>query len=195
MKKTIIGLVGEKGSGKETFGDLLIKLLPEKKILRIRSSDILSESLELWEIEKTRENLQDLAIIMDNHFGKGTLSKAVKKRIEGMDADIVIFDGVRWDSDVELIRSFPENYIIYVTANLDIRFKRIKNRKEKAFEEGTTMDQFMHEEKKLTELQIPKIGETADFKLENNSNLDELKRQVNTFCQKLILQESNPSKG
>lgn len=185
MNKTIIGLVGEKGSGKETFGDLLQAIAPQKKIIRIRSSDILSETLTLWDIPKTRENLQDLAIYMDQGFGKGTLSQAVFKRIEKSEADIVIFDGVRWDTDVDLIRKFPKNFLIYVTADLEVRFERIKARKEKAFEEGTTLKQFMHEEKKLTELQIPKIGKTADFKIENNGNLEDLKQKVEEISTKI----------
>lgn len=184
--KIIIGLVGEKGSGKETFGNLLQELIPEKKIVRIRSSDILSETLTLWDIPKTRENLQDLAIYMDQGFGKGTLSHAVFARIEKMDADIVIFDGVRWETDVDLIRKFPKNFLVYVTASLETRFERIKTRKEKAFEEGTTLKQFMHEEKKLTELQIPKIGKEADFKIENNTSLQDFKTQVKKFIELLV---------
>ena len=88
-----------------------MELLPSQTILRVRSSDILVETLQLWNIPKTRENLQDLAIYMDRGFGKGTFSGTVKHRIEQMEVDIIIFDGVRWLTDVDLIKSFKRNLI------------------------------------------------------------------------------------
>lgn len=179
--KLVIGLVGEKGSGKETFGDILEKLLPGEKIVRIRSSDILAETLTLWGIPKTRENLQDLAIIMDGHFGDGTLSNAVAKRINSLKADIVIFDGVRWLTDVTLIKSFPKNYLIYVTASLKLRFNRLRARKQKADEKSLTYKQFLHEENKKTEKFISEIAEGADFKIENDSTLPDFKKRIKSL--------------
>lgn len=183
--KIVIGLVGEKGSGKETFGDILKKLAVEKKVARVRSSDILNETLGNWDIECTRENLQDLAIIMDEHFGVGTLSHAVGKRINAIKADIIIFDGVRWMSDVTLIRSFTKSYLIYIAAPLKLRFERLKTRKQKKDEESLTLKQFVRQEKKKTELDIPKIAQMADVKIDNDSNLLELKQKIKQFYRSL----------
>ncbi len=178
MDKLIIGLVGEKGSGKETFGNLLQELLPSKKIVRVRSSDVLVETLALWNIEKTRENLQNLAIWMDETFGDGTLSDVVKHRIEELEADIVIFDGIRWMTDVKLINNFPHHLLIYITAPLKIRFERLKKRQEKMYEETTSFEQFIKEEQKKNELLIPKIGEEADIKIVNDETVEKFKELI-----------------
>ena len=176
----IIGLVGEKGSGKETFGNLLMELVKGKKIFRIRFSDILNYTLKLWDLDLTRENLQNLAIAMDGAYGAGTLSQAIAKQIKDSEADIVILDGIRWQSDVDLLKSFPKNILVYITADLDIRYHRLKLRQEKK-DEAKTYQQFMKEEQAQNELLIPRIGSKADIKITNNASLEGLKEKVREF--------------
>lgn len=181
MEKLVIGLVGEKGAGKETFSKILTGLLPKTSISTISSGKFLKESLALWDIESTRVHLQRLAIIMDNEFGKGTVTQAIKTRILNDPAEIVIFDGVRWQTDVDLIRSFPTNFLIYITAEQRVRFARLVNRDEKAGEKNTSWEQFLKEELEETETQIPKLGDRADFKINNNGDLEALKAKVVEF--------------
>lgn len=182
--KIVVGLVGEKGSGKETFGNFLMEIAKDlpagrqgRKVIRVRFSDLLNETLKLWSLLATRENLQNLAIIMDKEFGDGTLTQAIFQRIQALDGDLIILDGVRWESDEKLIRSFPKNFLIYITASKDLRFERLKKRQEKV-DEAKTFAQFMKEEQSKTETLISKIGQKADFKLENNSGFEELKKQT-----------------
>lgn len=179
--KLVIGLVGEKGSGKETFGNILQGLIPNTAIQRVHFSDILVETLDLWSFPKTRENLQTLARYMEDGFGRGTITNAVKGRVINSTADIVIIDGVRWEPDLELVRSFPKNVLVYVTADVETRYKRTKLRKEKAYEDATSREQFLKEEAAKNETLIPGIGADADFKVNNNGDLEQLKEQVEKF--------------
>lgn len=179
--KLIIGLVGEKGGGKETFGELLISLLPNKRICHIRFSDLLAETLNLWSIPKTRQNLQKIAVAMKDEFGVNTLPDALFDKINQVECDIVLLDGVRWESDVKLVRNFKENVLVYVTADLMVRYNRIRKRNEKAFEDATSFEQFMKEEKAENELLIPKIGHEADFMAINNTSVEDLKKQIQHF--------------
>lgn len=184
----VIGIVGEKASGKETWGNLLFEFLDAEgsTYTRIRSSDILNETLNLWHIPSTRENLQKLPVGMESMFGEGSLTRAVEARIRSLASDIVIFDGVRWYSDVAMIRSFPDNLLIYVTACVDTRFMRIRNRKEKVGEFGLSYEQFLKEEHATTEIHIPKIGKGADYTFENNGDVLELSGSVGDFYQSAI---------
>lgn len=180
-QKIVIGLVGEKGSGKETFGNLLQEILLDQKIYRIRFSDILVDTLKIWDIPKTRENLQKLAVVMKNGFGEERLPHAVETRINQSDADIVLIDGIRWMADVNFLKSFDKNLLVYITANLKIRYERLKNRSEKVYEEATTFEQFMKEEQAENELLIPKIGSGADYKIINNGTFEQFKKEVRAF--------------
>ncbi len=175
--KLVIGLVGEKGSGKQTFVNF-IRLVQDYSIRQIRFSDILGQTLVLWDIPNTRENLQQLSIAMKDSFGQEALAHAAEFNIENETADIIILDGARRESEIEIIRKQTPNLLVYITANQNLRFERLKNRSEKVGETGLSHEQFMKEETVETETLIPQLGAKADVKIENNGSLEEFKKQV-----------------
>lgn len=187
--KLVIGLIGEKGSGKGLFVELL-KKLGEKANLYIaaeKSSNILAETLTLWGLPLTRSNLQQLAIIMNAKYGPTTLSDAVKHRINNdFNAKIVMYDGIRWPADVEMIRSFPKNTLVYITAPAEIRYKRTLERHEKAGEGSATFEQFMAEEQVATETQIVEISKQADIRIENIGTREEFEGKVKDFFENFL---------
>ncbi len=185
--KLIIGLVGEKGSGKETFGKFL-KEATNKKVAHIRFSDLLAETLDAWFLPKTRENLQKLAVVIKDGFGPDTLSHATYERIKNLKEEIIIIDGVRWESDVELIRKFPNSLMVYITADLMLRYERLKKRNQKLGEGNASFEQFMKEEKAENELLIPQIGKNSDYKIINNGSLQQFKKEIEIFAQKFLPQ-------
>jgi dephospho-CoA kinase len=184
--KYLIGVVGENGAGKDTFTTFFTAAAAPATVSKHHFSDVLYDTLNAWGIETTRANLQDLAIIMDRQFGKGSLTRAAKSRISSDGADIVVIEGMRWKTDVPMIRSFKNSYIIYITAEPKIRYERMLKREDKAGESKTNYEQFLREEKAETEIEIPYIGAQADFKIENNGGLDEFRKKVEDFCKQLI---------
>lgn len=182
----VIGVVGEKRSGKETFVKLLQEIAQDKKIKHSRFSDILFETLSFWNIPSTRQNLQKLAVIMDQGYGAGTLTRAVEQRIARERADIIILDGVRWQTDIEMVRRFPNNLLVYITAEPIVRYERTKTIKEKAGEDSTTFEQFIAEEQAPNETQIPIIGNGANFKIANNGSLEEFRKKVEEFYLRFV---------
>ncbi len=180
-KKLIIGLVGEKGGGKGTFTGVLREVAPGRSITHIRFRDVLQETLELWGIPATRQNLTKLAVAITSTFGEGVKAHATLRKADNVESDIVIFDGIRWQGDIEGLRKLPNNVLVYVTADPEIRYQRAKARKEKVGEGSLTFEEFMKEEHLKTELLIPQIGKTADFTITNNGTLEEFKNQVENF--------------
>ncbi|MBI4067862.1 hypothetical protein HY413_00440 [Candidatus Kaiserbacteria bacterium] len=177
----VIGLVGEKGGGTGTFATTLADIAKDEKIVAVRFSDLLRETLDLWHIAPTRANLQKMAVVMDDGFGAGTLSNAIYERVAQLKADIVIIDGVRWETDVALIRRFPKNLLVYITASARVRYDRTIARGEKSGESTTSFDQFMREEQATNELLIPKFGAAADHIIKNEGTIAEYKKAV-TVC-------------
>lgn len=182
----VIGLVGEKGGGKETFGKLLTAMAVPKTARVVRFSDTLSDVLDILALERTRRNLQHLAVVIDEGFGKGTFTNAVKQRLLKETADIVFLDGVRWPTDYEMLTSLPNSLLVYVTADPKTRFERLRARKEKTGEANTTWEQFMAEEQAENERYIPQIGAKADFTIKNEGTLEEFNANVAEFYKKYI---------
>ncbi len=178
--KILLGLVGEKGSGKGTFAALLRQRLTDASLEVFRFSDILFETLNMWHIPTTRENLQKLAVIMES-FGSGTLSRAIKERVAKSTADIVVLDGIRWESDEAVLRNYPNNHLMYIRADASIRFSRLVARKEKSGEGETTWKQFLKEEHASNEITIPQIGLRADTAVIHNGDMKNLDLQVEKF--------------
>lgn len=184
--KAIIGLVGENGSGKDTFTTFFKAVAAPLEVKKLRFSDVLADTLKMWDIELSRSNLQNLAIIMDRQYSKGTLTHATEKRIKEDGSDIVILEGIRWHTDVFMLKKFENSFLVYVTAGAKVRLDRLKQRGEKAGEDSLTLERFQKEEKASTETYIAQIGAKADFKIENNATLDEFFKKVENFFHSLI---------
>jgi len=183
----VVGLVGEKGGGKGTAVPLMSAALPPgTRCVGVRFSDILRETLTLWHLAHTRAHLQNLSKVMDAEFGNGTLAHAMGHRIAGIDADVVILDGVRWEADRLLIRSFTNNLLVYITASTRVRYERIRGRGENAQEHTTSFEQFLEEERATSELAIPAIGATADVRITNEGVLDSYVEQIRRCCNERI---------
>lgn len=174
----VIGLVGEKGSGKQTFVNFLKEIAPDLNIRQVRFSDILAQTLMIWDIPNTRSNLQKLSLSMEETFGQATLANAAKFSIEGDTVDVVVFDGIRREPELELVKNMPNSTLIYITAEQKLRYVRLKLRSEKVGEVGLTYEQFIEEEKSKAEINIPTLGKKADKNLKNNRSLDEFKQKI-----------------
>jgi dephospho-CoA kinase len=179
MKKIIV-ITGPIGSGKDTFADLLAESLSGVSIERHDYSEVMKETLDLWFLQRTRENFRKLTNLMEHNFGRGTLAKAINTRVEKAQAEVVLVTGARRTIEVEYLRKLPNCTVIYITADPEIRYERTKASKVKTGE-PPTFEAFLQEEQEDTEKEIPEIGKSADITIENNGDLEELKKQVTSF--------------
>jgi len=177
--QTIIGLVGEKGGGKGTLTKMLTAAAPPGvTVASMRFSDLHRETLALWHLPITRQNMQELSRILVTAYGKDVIAHAMAMRIAEIDASIVVVDGVRWEDDRLLIRSFPKNILVYVTADPRVRFERIRGRGENHDDHQASFEQFMDEERALAEQSIARIGATADITIRNEGTMERFRTHV-----------------
>jgi len=176
-RKIVIGLIGEKGAGKGTVSDYL---MDRYGAIHYGTSKILRRTLEDLHLPITRDNLVKLALVLKEGYGPSVIIDSLIQDMEKNGSDIIIADGIRMHGDVDPFRKkYGKNfYLIYVTADIKIRYERTKSRKEKDDEDKTTFEQFLEEEAKLTEISIHEIGKQADFTLNNNGTQEELVGQI-----------------
>ena len=183
QKKLIIGLAGQRGSGKGTAANYL----KTRYKAEVRAfSQVLSEILALLLRPGTRENLQDLATNLRRPFGQGVLVGPLKKFIKQSRAKIIVIDGLRMLKEVEMLRSFKNNLLIYVAAPAEIRFKRLKKSGGKAGKEGVDFKEFLRLDKRETELFIKRIGKKADVVVDNTGTKEDLHKKIDEIIKKGI---------
>lgn len=178
--KLFLGIVGPIGSGKDTAGSYL-KIYHNASVLV--SSELLGTILSLLKLDpEKREFLQKLPIILRETFGSTVITDAMIENMRETKKAISVWNGVRFPSDVEGIRSLPNSAIIGITANPIVRFNRIKERGQKSGEKDLTWEQFEYESLKPTEQATSHILKyDSDIVLDNSGTVDELHQKIDQF--------------
>ena len=175
-------LVAENGAGKGLFVEIVKKLLPNLRIISVRFSDPLLEILDILDKERSRDNIDTLVTALREAFhDEGILNKALARRLQGIEADIIILDGLRKEKEVPFIRAF-NSMLIYIVADQRVRYERRKQEGEKSDELGMSLDQFVYQSNALPQREIRYIGETvADATIENNGSVEEFELTIKEF--------------
>lgn len=179
--KKILGLVGETGSGKDTFSKYLKKKY--KPVFCFRFSTPLTEALKIFFNEVKKEDQQWLAISLRKRFGNNILGEAIKKKIKGIKKGIIILNGIRAWEEYKMIKNLGGK-VIYITTDSKTRWQRIQKRGEKK-DDPISYKKFLKLEKAKTEILIPQIGQKADFKIENNSSKRNFYQKIKTVLRKI----------
>jgi dephospho-CoA kinase len=175
MAKLIIGLAGKIGVGKETVGDMIAE--NDVKV-RFRFSDTLYETLDRFDLEKTRENVQKLSTLMREHFDEDVLARAMVKRVRNETAELVIVDGVRRAVDVQHLRDVENFRFVYIHVDPKVRYERYVSRNKDVGDDKITYEEFLAKDDHESEKQIEALKEKADFIVENNGTYDDLAKNV-----------------
>lgn len=164
MAKIIIGLVGPMASGK----DVTKKYIEEKYNAKsCKFSTILRDILDRLFIDKTRENLVNLSTKLRDLFGQDLLAKVIANDSLSHDAEIVIVDGVRRNSDIVHLINLPNFYLISIDAIPEVRYDRMIKRNENPGDSEKTFEQFIKDHNLETEIQIPEVMNEAKYSIDN----------------------------
>ncbi|OHB24094.1 MAG: hypothetical protein A3J67_01395 [Parcubacteria group bacterium RIFCSPHIGHO2_02_FULL_48_10b] len=153
---------------------------PAKRLAHIRFSDPLREITDLMGMPHDTRYLQRLPQMLQIIFGSNVLSRAVVSRARDCRADKVILDGVRWPHDETAVRFLRDSQLIYITAKMEIRYARRKNRGENVEEHDMPFEEFLRQEQEQSEVYIPFIGSRVDGKnrIDNNGALEEFYKEA-----------------
>ena len=182
-KKIILGLVGEMSSGKGTAVEYL-----EKKYSATshRFSTSLRDVLSRISVEINRKNMQDLSRILREQFGENLLAKIISDDAKNDNNKIIIIDGIRRPADIEYLAKLPEFKLVYITASIKKRHERITKRNENKDDKNKTLEEFKKDHEAETEIEIPKIGKSAEIKIDNNGNFDNLYTQIDKTIEETL---------
>jgi dephospho-CoA kinase len=171
MTKIIIGLVGEAASGKGTVAKYLVDKYGAQTLA---FSTSMKDCVRRLHLPLSRENLMKFSEITRHAYGEDLYSKVTTEDCRSLDANMIIVDGVRRPADVVNLRQLPNFHLLYVTAPVELRWQRARNRGEKAGESEMTLEQFKTEDQFPTEVTIKEIGAEAEFAIDNVAGVDNL---------------------
>ena len=180
-KKTIIGLVGETGSGKDTVEHYLRRKYNAQPL---RFSRPLKKALHFFFDQPSKVDQAWFFDVLRDRFGAHILHEGVRRYIDRNDG-LMCVNGLRMIEDDEFIRSFENSYIFYVTADQNLRWERTRHRGEKS-DDDQSFEKFQEFEATTdTEKAIPVIGAKADFTFDNTRSLDDLLLAVDAAMEEI----------
>ncbi|MDP3970505.1 MAG: hypothetical protein Q8P90_02295 [bacterium] len=176
----LIALTGEKLSGKGTASDYFAN---EKDAKKFRFSQVLFDILERLHKDTSRKNLVDLGIALRKVYGDDVLAQVLVEDIKKDNSKIQIVDGMRYLAEYELLKKLPNFKLVYVSVPMEVRFKRMKDRSEKADESAMTFDEFKQRETDKTEIEILELAKLADYTITNRGSLEDYYNQLQAITE------------
>ena len=122
--------------------------------------------------------MQEISLLLRQRFGEDLLAKIITQDVKNDNNKIIVVEGIRRPADIEYLRELPEFKLAYITAETKIRYKRLIKRGENEDDKTKTFEQFVKDHEAETELEIPKIGATADYRIDNSGTMEELFGQI-----------------
>jgi dephospho-CoA kinase len=176
--KLVVGLVGRIGSGKTSVSE---HLHLKYGASQYRFSQILVDILERLHLPPKREYLQTLGTVLREELDQNAIVYALEKDLEKDPADIIVIDGIRYENEVEMLRKFENNVMIFIDSPVKDRYKRCIMREKSKM----SFAEFLEIEMKETERYIDVIGRKAEYVIKNTGTLQELLEKVDKIMEEI----------
>ncbi|NCB20484.1 MAG: hypothetical protein EOM88_00975 [Clostridia bacterium] len=182
MPKLILGFTGKIASGKEVCQTYINNNYNSDSF---RFSTALRDVLKRLYLPINRTNLQDLSLALRTAFGENILAEIISEDAQNSQKDLVVIDGIRRLADISKLKNLPNFKLISIDAQAELRYERMRLRNENKGDAEKTYAQFIKDDEKEAELEIPEVIAKADFHLDNNSDLNNLYQQIDNIIEKL----------
>lgn len=174
----IIGIIGPKLAGKDTAARYYAT---QYGAATHAHSDILYQILCVLDVPASRDNAIKLSALREV-FGSDVLIGALNKRIADEAQPLTVVTGVRFQNELDNIRSYPDHALIYVTAPIELRYAWQQDRAERMDDIGMSFAEFEALESRNTEVAIRELGEQADYHIRNVGTIEDFQAK----CDEII---------
>lgn len=124
MPKLIVCLTGMPGAGKSTIANGL----KEKGFDIINMGDSVRAEAKKRNLDPTGENLGKLMLELREKKGPGAVAHLIEPQIKDAKSDVVVIDGIRSNSEIEVLKKIGTLKILSVHASTDTRFGYLTSR-------------------------------------------------------------------
>ena len=124
LSKLIVCLTGMPGSGKTTIATGL----KSKGFEVINMGDAVRTEAQKRNLEPTSQNLGKLMLELREKNGAGAIAELIQSQITNSHSDVIIIDGVRSNSEIDVFRKIGTVKILSTHGSTDTRFKFLQYR-------------------------------------------------------------------
>ena len=124
MVKLIVCLTGMPGSGKST----IVSALKAKGIEVLNLGDGVRAEAKRRNLEPTGDNLGKLMLELRKKNGAGAIAELLTESIKNSQSNVIIVDGVRSITEVEVLRNVGSVKLLSIEAAADTRYKFLSSR-------------------------------------------------------------------
>lgn len=186
--KLILGLVGPIASGKGTISEYL----KSKGFKYFSLSDVVRSETKSRGLEINRKNLQDVGNDLRENFSGAVLVDRILDKVKKH--NLVIIDGIRNPHEIDKIKKELGGKIVHISAYKNRRLERYLERAKVRGEDDASTSKFKQvEERDLGKgegkngQQVLECLSLADFKLINNSTIDQFYLDCQNMLDELLL--------
>ena len=101
------------------------------------------------------------------------------------DAPFIITDGIRRPSDIVELAKLPSFHLVAIAADEKTRYGRVRTRNENADDAEKTWENFQKDAMAETELRIRDIAAKAEYTIDNNGTIEDLKKKLDAIVGKI----------
>jgi len=182
-KKIVIGIAGNIGAGKGTVTDYLKE---KYQAQQMRYSKILADILERLYLDYDRDNLNTIANGLRDMFGGDILSRVLEGDIKNEEAEIIVFDGIRKEAELNYFKNKVENFVFaFVDAPVEVILNRITQRQEKVDDREQTLEKLKASQNQESDRDVPGLKKLADFVIDNGGSLEDTYKQIDEMIKKI----------
>jgi len=180
----VIGFCGLPGSGKSTAIDAIKDLG-----IVVTMGDVVRKEAKKRKIAPNDENLGKIARELRKEGGSEIIAKKCVKFIMNLKDNNVFLDGVRsWD-EVKVFRKLWEFPLIAIQIDENFRFKRISERGRS--DDSKMIEELRKRDERELNFGLEEVINRADYKIVNESSIDDLKKKTRDLILQLIQQTKN----
>lgn len=175
----ICGIVGLAGSGKTTA----IEAIKDLGLI-VTMGDVIRNEAKKRNLKPSGKIIGKIAKDLREKEGPDIIAKKCVDLIKSKNEDVIIVDGIRSLSEVNVFRKFWKFPIIAIIVKEEERFKRL-------FERGRSDDpknisDLKERDKREIQFGLNDVIKNADYKIQNDSTIQELKKKIRKLVLEII---------
>lgn len=175
----ICAIVGKPGSGKTTAIDAIRDLG-----LVVTMGDIIRNEVKKRNLKPSRNNVGKMAKELREKEGAAIVAEKCVDLIKLKKEEIIFVDGVRSLFEVNVFRKYWKFPIIAIVVNEEKRFKWLFERGRS--DDPRNIDDLKERDQRETQFGLDEVINKADFYIENNSSVEDLKKKTRKIIFEII---------